>query len=212
MKVRCPFCREVFVAEGRHRCSQCGRTVLLPGFFGSTPAGDVRSIAAGARARARRRQIPAGIPFLGRPGRLVLILIVMLAAGIALVRRVHVEPPSTLPHQRKVARRNLATLGFALERLCRDCGRYPSTREGLVSLVHDPGLAGWIGPYVFELKPDPWGRSFQYRSEGRHIVLFSIGPDGEEGSPDDLVLPGHDATRRPDGEAVFQVDLDPARP
>jgi len=46
-------------------------------------------------------------------------------------------------------------------------------------------MHGWNGPYIFELKPDPWGNSFQYRNNGR-LLLFSKGPDRIADTADDI--------------------------
>jgi general secretion pathway protein G len=47
----------------------------------------------------------------------------------------------------------------------------------------------WKGPYLEEMM-DPWSRKLEYRFPGRHNVrgydLWSFGPDGENGTPDDI--------------------------
>ena len=51
----------------------------------------------------------------------------------------------------------------------------------------------WRGPYVKELRPDPWGNSYQYRSPGQYGAktydLWSNGADsqpGGEGNNEDV--------------------------
>lgn len=92
-------------------------------------------------------------------------------------------------HDAKVsaAKANVAELESALERFSVHMDRYPSTDEGLKILVEAP--AGddkkWRGPYVKQLRADPWGRPFQYRAPGtRHpnsFDLWSMGADGADG-------------------------------
>jgi type II secretion system protein G len=73
-----------------------------------------------------------------------------------------------------------------------DVGRYPSTVEGLQALVTCPaGLeATWKGPYFERLPADKWGHPLVYRSPGTadptSYDLLSVGPDGVEGTNDDV--------------------------
>jgi general secretion pathway protein G len=88
----------------------------------------------------------------------------------------------------KKAEADIAELGGALERFFLTMDRYPSTEEGLQALVVQPPDAGnrWRGPYLRELRPDPWGHPYRYRSPGLHgptrtYDLWSNGADGVEG-------------------------------
>lgn len=77
-------------------------------------------------------------------------------------------------------------IGSALELYKLDTGRYPTTQEGLGSLLAaPPGLANWNGPYIRDPKAlkDPWSRDFVYRSPGEKggYDLVSLGADGKEG-------------------------------
>jgi general secretion pathway protein G len=79
-----------------------------------------------------------------------------------------------------------------------DCGRYPTTAEGLQSLITCPTNLSpklWKGPYLDSLNLlDPWGHKFVYRCPGIHNTnaydLYSMGPDGISksggGDPDDI--------------------------
>ncbi len=92
----------------------------------------------------------------------------------------------------KIARIQIKELEGALQLFSFDMGRYPSTSEGLESLVRNPGNAeSWNGPYLAktEVPKDPWGKPYLYRSPGEHgdFDLFSDGPDGVEGGEDDIV-------------------------
>lgn len=42
-------------------------------------------------------------------------------------------------------------------------------------------------PYLAERPRDGWGRELVYRREGLRFVILSAGPDGREGTRDDLV-------------------------
>ena len=48
-------------------------------------------------------------------------------------------------------------------------------------------LTGGRAPITRELLADPWGTSYVYRKKGaRDYELFSAGPDGQEGTEDDV--------------------------
>ncbi len=187
MKVRCPFCRSVFTPQSRPQCPVCGKNVLMPGFYG--PGGDsthADTRTHGAHPFPRREPRSSVVPrILRRPFSLFVSVAILLCVGLALVRQTK-HPPKDSVALEQLARDNLATLRTAMNRLQRDCSRLPSLRDGLVSLIHDPGLPGWRGPYILTLKPDPWRHPFACRDNGHGWVLFSLGPDGIPDTSDDI--------------------------
>lgn len=89
-----------------------------------------------------------------------------------------------------------ANLSLVLDMYALDTGGYPTTEQGLASLVSKPSIApvpeAWKGPYVKKgLPKDPWGRLYLYRSPGEmnkeDYDLYSYGADGVEGGGDDVV-------------------------
>lgn len=68
-----------------------------------------------------------------------------------------------------------------------DNARYPTTQEGLESLVKAPAGAGnWRGPYLKKniIPKDPWGNDYKYISpgeQGRNYEITSMGADGKPG-------------------------------
>ncbi len=98
------------------------------------------------------------------------------------------KPMIDAPAVFELAQDNMSVLHQALLMYRRDCGGFPSTRDGLAALVHNPEHEGWQGPYILKLKPDPWGRPFGYESDGARFRMSSLGPDGIEASADDLRL------------------------
>jgi general secretion pathway protein G len=83
-----------------------------------------------------------------------------------------------------------AHLSSALDLYELDNGVYPARLEDLLT---DPGNARkWRGPYLKKKKGlnDPWGRPYSYRTPGvknPDYDLSSPGPDGQDGTPDDVV-------------------------
>jgi general secretion pathway protein G len=86
--------------------------------------------------------------------------------------------------QQAAAKTQIASLEQALDKFRLDVGRYPTTQEGLSTLVTNPGIDNWDGPYVKNsLLNDPWGRPYNYQFPGTHgeFDIFSYGRDGAPG-------------------------------
>jgi general secretion pathway protein G len=75
-----------------------------------------------------------------------------------------------------------------------DCGRFPSTQEGLQALVQQPAnVTGWKqGGYIESIPNDPWGHPYVYVCPGTNNVngydIHSCGPNGQDdgGGGDDI--------------------------
>ena len=69
-----------------------------------------------------------------------------------------------------------------------DTGRYPSSLNDLMTQPSD--VKGWKGPYLDNMPVDPWGHPYVYVYPGRKNTsgydLYSIGPDSQDGTPDDI--------------------------
>lgn len=89
----------------------------------------------------------------------------------------------------KAARAQIDALDKALDQFRLDNGRYPTTEEGLKSLVERPSTAPkWDGPYLKKAVPaDPWDRAYIYRAPGEHgeCDLISLGKDGQPGGTEE---------------------------
>ena len=89
------------------------------------------------------------------------------------------------------AKIGMANISSALQLYRVHMNKYPSTEQGLMALVENPGSKRWRGPYL-EKKQflDPWGENeYQYTSEGRTFEMVSAGPDMEFGTDQDLFYP-----------------------
>jgi general secretion pathway protein G len=88
-----------------------------------------------------------------------------------------------------VAKAQIAAFEKALDTFRLDVGRYPTTEEGLNSLLAQPASATkWNGPYLKKaIPPDPWGRVYAYRSPGSKgdYDVISYGKDGQPGGEAD---------------------------
>ena len=86
----------------------------------------------------------------------------------------------------KAAKIQMQSFSSALDLLYLDTGRYPSSAEGLNTLVKPTSaMAGWNGPYLKggSVPNDPWGKPYVYRSptERSKFEIMSYGADGQEG-------------------------------
>jgi general secretion pathway protein G len=85
----------------------------------------------------------------------------------------------------KTAKAQIDALDKALAQYRIDTGHYPTTEQGLASLVTKPqNEPKWEGPYLAKGVPnDPWGNPYQYKSPGDHgeADILSFGKDGQPG-------------------------------
>jgi general secretion pathway protein G len=103
--------------------------------------------------------------------------------------------------KRTSAKNQIGQYSAALQSYFLDCGRFPTTEQGLAALWEKPVLypvpEEWSGPYI-DREPgnDPWGTDFEYLSsessimpsevpEGLPYVLISYGADKKEGGKGD---------------------------
>lgn len=116
----------------------------------------------------------------------LMVVLVILGVLAALIAPKLMDRPD---EARKIAtKQDIATLVQALKLYRLDNLRYPTTEQGLQSLVVRPGLAplpgNWkAGGYLEKLPNDPWGQPYVYLSPGRHgeIDVISFGADGQPG-------------------------------
>lgn len=116
---------------------------------------------------------------------LVLVILAVLAALVVPKFTNRTEQARTT-----AAKTDIANIETALDAFEIDTGRYPTSEEGLKSLLEaPPSLQNWRGPYIKRgLPKDPWGNAYVYRYPGRNNTsgfdLFSTGADGREGNDD----------------------------
>ncbi len=86
------------------------------------------------------------------------------------------------------AKNDLRLYESALDMYRMDNYRYPTTDQGLESLVKkpsDPSIKNWRPEgYVKQLVKDPWNRDYVYQSPGTNGApydLYTLGADGQPG-------------------------------
>jgi general secretion pathway protein G len=80
----------------------------------------------------------------------------------------------------KATRGDIASLGTALNLFELDKGRYPTSLSEMLT-AHRPYFQGTAAP------KDHWGNEYLYSSSGQQYMLRSRGPDGVEGTNDDIL-------------------------
>ncbi len=123
-----------------------------------------------------------------------LIELLLVLAILAVLAAMVVPKFTRRSQQAKVtaARIDIANLEVAMDAFEVDCGRYPTTEEGIMALVEQPADAqDWMGEYIKRgLPKDPWGNPYVYRCPGQYNAdgydLHSLGPDKQDGGGDDI--------------------------
>ena len=124
---------------------------------------------------------------------LIEIMLVVIIIGI-LVAMIVPNIAGRSEQARKIAARTdiESNLSTALDLYRMDVGQYPTTQQGLISLLQQPTVSPipsqWNGPYLKKKKipKDPWGHDYVYVAPGVHnpesYDLSSLGASGVEGN------------------------------
>ncbi|MCL2710177.1 MAG: type II secretion system major pseudopilin GspG [Planctomycetaceae bacterium] len=116
---------------------------------------------------------------------IVLFILVTLAA-MAIVAVTGTQKKA----QQRAAFTYVKLLDSAVKRYMIDVGRPPESLDQLVNPPDPKG--GWGGPYIEDTATnrDPWGNEYQYATPGtrtsREYEIWSFGPDGINGTDDDI--------------------------
>jgi len=117
---------------------------------------------------------------------LIEIMVVVVILGI--LASIVVPKIISRPDEARVvkARQDILSIQNALDLYRLDNGSYPSTDQGLLSLVKKPNITpephNW-SQYLKAVPKDPWGREYLYLNPGEHgeIDIFTYGADGKPG-------------------------------
>jgi general secretion pathway protein G len=129
-----------------------------------------------------------------RAGGFTLIELLLVLAILGILAAIVVPKFAGRTEQARItaAQSQIATFSTALDAFEIDNGFYPKGKDGLLALVQQPGDSRtWKGPYLkSDIPSDPWGNPYLYEYPGRRNAasydLISMGPDGREGTDDDV--------------------------
>lgn len=116
---------------------------------------------------------------------LVLVILALLAAVVVPKLTGRVEDAKI-----KTTKTQIGAFKTALQTFNIDNERFPTQDEGLSVLVQRPaaGADNWKS-LLDSVPPDPWNHPYIYRipgSAGKDYDIISMGPDGQEGTGDDI--------------------------
>jgi general secretion pathway protein G len=118
---------------------------------------------------------------------LIEIMVVILILGLLATIVVQSLRGATDKAKRVKAQADISEIKTGLDRYYLDSGSYPTTDQGLASLVSAPQSGNNVpanyeaGGYLQSIPKDPWGNPYFYQSDGNSYVLKSFGADGVEG-------------------------------
>jgi len=126
------------------------------------------------------------------PQTTILLVLAMLTAGVLLLLRSADRPALTAGQKEQLACVHLTYLSQSLVQFQRDCGRFPTTEEGLRAIVANPGISNWQGPYTTQGRThfvDPWTNTYHYAFSNDTVFLTCNGADGKPDTDDDMISP-----------------------
>lgn len=93
--------------------------------------------------------------------------------------------------QTNAARSQVGLFETPLKMYFLDVNAFPSSLDGLRQPMDGVNPQKWKGPYFEKDLPiDPWGNAYRYQFPGQHnptlYDIWSAGPDGVDGSDDDI--------------------------
>ena len=146
---------------------------------------DLRKAAAFGQDAATQRKF-------SRAFTLIEIMVVVVILGILAATIIPQFIGTTHDAKVSAAKSAIAEYESAIERFYVHMDRYPTADEGLKALVDPPtsdDSKKWRGPYIKQLRDDPWGNPYQYAAPGAHHAtsfdIWSRGADGQDGGEGD---------------------------
>lgn len=122
---------------------------------------------------------------------ILVVVIIALLSGLVLTKVAGKGKQA----REAAAQAQIANFKAALNSFEIDCGRFPTTEEGLGALITRPASLGdnvqWRA-YLDDKKVplDPWGNAYLYQCPGTvntdAFDIYSAGPDGQTGTQDDI--------------------------
>jgi general secretion pathway protein G len=134
------------------------------------------------RRMRRKRRAAAGFTLL----EVLLVLAILVALGamatVAITGRQEKADRDTAMAQVQLFSRTIETYRFDMKKM-------PESLEDLVEKPSDSKTAErWAGPYLNKksIPLDPWDNEYKYEAKDNVAKVWSVGPDGSDGTDDDV--------------------------
>ncbi|HSZ54962.1 MAG TPA: type II secretion system major pseudopilin GspG [Tepidisphaeraceae bacterium] len=105
---------------------------------------------------------------------LMLVMLILAILAAVVVPRIAGRGEDA---KKAAAKADITNISSALDSFEVECGRYPTSDEGLQALVMQPGnvpQGSWKGPYVKLVPKDPWGNPYVYVAPGQHSKDYDL--------------------------------------
>lgn len=110
---------------------------------------------------------------------IVIGIVLVLTSSVGLMAFRYLDQSKTAS-----ARSQIETYALAINAYFLDCKKLPEAANGLQALFEDPGVKGWMGPYISKpVQVDPWGNDYEYSVPGPSNLPYEIVSRGADGSP-----------------------------
>ncbi|QDT68713.1 Type II secretion system protein G precursor [Planctomycetes bacterium MalM25] len=131
--------------------------------------------------RNRRRRAAAAFTLL----EVLLVLVILVVLGSMATVAITGQRDNA---DRKAARSQVQIISQAIKYYQFDMKKYPQSLEDLREKPSDSKMAErWGGPYLDKKLPlDPWDEDYRYESKDNSYRVWSVGPDGSDGTDDDI--------------------------
>lgn len=116
---------------------------------------------------------------------LLVMAILVVLGSLVTVSYINIQRSSNI----KAAGTQINLVKDAVELYQLDMGRTPPSLEAMMEPAGGEAGSKYGGPYLKEvLPPDPWGNPYKYEAtDTANFRVWSSGPDGADGSTDDIV-------------------------
>jgi general secretion pathway protein G len=135
--------------------------------------------------KQNRRRVASGFTLIEL---LLVMLIISILATVVTIRLVGNAQKARIVR----AQADISTFDTALKAYEIQNGTFPTNEQGLSALITNPGLPNWTKLLDRATVPvDPWGHPYVYHcpsANGNDFDLYSLGPDGVDGSPNNVKL------------------------
>ncbi|WP_197526535.1 type II secretion system major pseudopilin GspG [Botrimarina colliarenosi] len=116
----------------------------------------------------------------------LLVLVILVVLGSMATLAVTGQQDKAL---RNSARAQVQLFSRTIEQYRFDMKKMPESLDELVEKPSDSKLADrWAGPYLNKktIPLDPWDNDYRYESKDNDFKVWSVGPDGSDGTDDDV--------------------------